>query len=132
MLRSYLKLAVKVLLRRKFFTLISLVGISLTLLVLMTATALFDSIFGAYPPETKADRTIGVYTARATGLHSIRSGDPGYALLDGTLRGLPGAEEVSIHSEAKTVTGYPRGQRVTSYLMQPDGAFLPTLPLPLL
>ena len=39
MLNHYLVLAVKVLLRRKFFTFISLFGISFTLLVLMTATA---------------------------------------------------------------------------------------------
>lgn len=120
---SNLKLAVKVLLRRKFFTFISLVGISLTLLVLMTTTALFDCVFGAYPPEMKADRTLGVYVARMTGPHTIRSGDPGYGLLDRTLRDLPGAEEVSIHSEARTVTGYPLGERVTSYLMRTDGAF---------
>ena len=35
MLKHYLSLAVKVLLRRKFFTFISLFGISFTLLVLM-------------------------------------------------------------------------------------------------
>src|SRR5262245_752394 len=123
MLRSYLKLAVKVLLRRKFFTLISLVGISLTLLVLMTTTALFDCTFGAYPPETRADRTIGVYSARMSGQNSIRSGNPGYALLDRTVRDLPGVEEASIHSETVSVTSYPRGERITPYLKRTDGAF---------
>ena len=42
MLNHYLMLAVKVLLRRKFFTFISLFGISFTLLVLMVVAALFD------------------------------------------------------------------------------------------
>jgi len=123
MLQSYLKLAVKVLLRRKFFTFISLFGISLTLLVLMVATAMFDAEYGPCPPETKLDRSLGVFRARMIGPHSIRSGDPGYALLDQTVRGLPGAEEVSLHSSPGSVTSYQGGARVTSYLKRTDGAF---------
>ena len=42
-----LKLAVKVLLRRKFFTAISLFGISFTLLVLVVAAAVLDHAIGA-------------------------------------------------------------------------------------
>ena len=123
MLPSTLKLAVKVLLRRKFFTMISLVGITLTLLVLMTTTALFDCSFGSYPPETKTDRTIGVLSVRMSGPHSIRSGNPGYALLDRTVRDLPGLEEVSLHTETSAVTSYPKGVRLNSYLKRTDGAF---------
>src|SRR5215475_12370582 len=99
MLRSYLKLAVKILLRRKFFTFVSLFGISFTLLILMVATSMFDAVYGPFPPETKLDRCLGVFGARLSGEHTIRSGNPGYALLDQTVRGLPGAEEVSLHSE---------------------------------
>jgi len=43
MLKNYLKIAFKVFLRRKFFTFISLFGISLTLIVLVVAVALFDT-----------------------------------------------------------------------------------------
>jgi len=46
MVRHYLVLAVKVLLRRKFFTFISLFGISFTLMVLTVITAMFDHAFG--------------------------------------------------------------------------------------
>src|SRR5688572_5855646 len=42
MLNHYLVLAVKVLLRRKFFTFISLFGIGFTLLVLTVVTALYE------------------------------------------------------------------------------------------
>ena len=38
-MKSYFKLALKVLARRKFFTFISLFGISMTLVVLMVAVA---------------------------------------------------------------------------------------------
>ncbi len=67
MFKNYLKLAWKVLLRRKFFTFISLFGISFTLVVLMLATAILDHVLAAYPPETKQDRTVGIYYARLLG-----------------------------------------------------------------
>ena len=63
MLNHYLVLAVKVLLRRKFFTFISLFGISFTLLVLTVVAALFDHSFGPGAEEPLQDRTL--YAGRA-------------------------------------------------------------------
>ena len=63
MLTHYLVLAVKVLLRRKFFTFISLFGISFTLLVLTVVAALFDHSFGPGAEEPRQDRTL--YAERA-------------------------------------------------------------------
>ena len=58
MLNHYLVLAVKVLMRRKFFTFISLFGISFTLLVLTVVAALFDHSFGPGVEEPRQDRTL--------------------------------------------------------------------------
>ena len=69
MIKSYLKLAWKVLLRRKFFTFISLFGIAFTLVVLLLVTALLDHVVGAYPPETNHGRTVGIYYANLRGEH---------------------------------------------------------------
>ena len=44
------KIALKVLLRRKFFTFISLFALSFTLLVLLVATAILDHVFGPARP----------------------------------------------------------------------------------
>ena len=44
MLKNYMKMALKVLLRRKLFTCISLFTISFTLMVLMVAASLFDHL----------------------------------------------------------------------------------------
>ena len=49
MLKSHLKLALKVLRRRPFFTAVSLVGIGLTLLVLTVAAAMFDHVVRRLP-----------------------------------------------------------------------------------
>ncbi len=56
MFKNYIKLAFKVLARRKFFTFISLFGISLTLMILMTITAFIDSELGAHPPISDIDK----------------------------------------------------------------------------
>ncbi len=50
MLINYFKLALKVLNRRKFFTFISLFGISLTLMILMIIAAFLDNELGAHAP----------------------------------------------------------------------------------
>ena len=51
MIKSYLKLAWKVLLRRKFFTFISLFGIAFTLVVLTLVTALVDHVVAPIHPR---------------------------------------------------------------------------------
>ncbi|GAB2472470.1 ABC transporter permease [Hymenobacter qilianensis] len=56
MLLSYLKIAWKVLLRRKFFTFISLFGISFTLMVLLVIVAMSDNAQGAHAPESRIKR----------------------------------------------------------------------------
>ena len=58
MLLNYLKLALKVLGRNKFFTAISLFGISFTLLILMLITAFYDAEFGKNAPLTEKDRMV--------------------------------------------------------------------------
>lgn len=123
MLENYLKIAFKVFQRRKFFTFISLFGISFTLLVLMVAVAFLDHFFGAFPPETKLDRSLGVYALRMSGPHSIWTANPGYQFLDRYVRPLTSAEKVSIHSEPVKVCSWKDGQRVSLYLKRTDGEF---------
>jgi len=123
MLRNYLKIALKVLLRRKFFTAISLFGISLTLVVLMVTTALFDHVFAPHPPETRLDRTLGIYTLRLEGEGSRSSGFPGYAFLEQTARDLPGAERMTIYSLQQRAVSYPDRRKVLSWLKRTDGEF---------
>jgi putative ABC transport system permease protein len=95
MLRHYLLLSLKVLRRRKFFTAISIFGISFTLMVLMVATAMLDHAFGPGEPEAKGDRILVVGNATATGTRMFINGSPGYRLLDRYARGLPGVERIS-------------------------------------
>jgi len=123
MLRSYLKLAWRVLWRRKFFTLISLFGISFTLVVLMVATAVLDHVFAPLAPEVRQARTLGIFRARMIGDHRSQTSMPGYQLLDTYARNLPGVERMAIFSMAQTVYSYPSGQRIKSLLKRTDAEY---------
>jgi putative ABC transport system permease protein len=128
MLRNYLKMALKVLARRKFFTFISLFGISITLLVLLVATAMLDQIFAPQKPETRSDRTLGIYQTTLRGENATYNGTSGYGMLDRILDGLPeevpAVERISIFSgEPDTVISYVGGRKIESDLKRTDGAY---------
>lgn len=123
MLRSYLKLAWKVLLRRKFFTFASLFGVAFTLLVLTVGAALLDHVFAPHAPETRMSRTLGVYGLAMTGEHGTRTGFAGWAFIDKYMRDLPGAEKVAVTEFQHEVASYVGDRKVLSYLKRTDGAF---------
>lgn len=123
MLKNYLKIAFKVLLRRKFFTFISLFGVSLTLFVLMVSAALLDHTFGSFPPETRQDRTLNVLSLRMSGPNTIHGSNPGYMFLDRYVRTLPDVEKVSIHSEPAGVSAFKNGERIPLFVVRTDGEF---------
>jgi putative ABC transport system permease protein len=123
MLRNYLLLAFKVFARRKFFTFVSLFGISFTLVVLTVATAFLDGAFAPMPPESRQDRMLVNFNAVMYGPSSQWSSDGGYKLFDRYARGLPGVERLSICSSGDTVYSYLNGVKVPSTLKRTDGAF---------
>jgi putative ABC transport system permease protein len=126
MLKNYLKVALKVLGRRKFFTFISLFGISVTLLVLLVATALLDYVFAARTPEVHADRMLGVYRLTMQGKDDTETSQPGYAFLDRYVRPmakLPSVERIALVTEAQTVISYLNGRKIDSAMRRADGEF---------
>jgi putative ABC transport system permease protein len=123
MIRNYIKLSLKVLGRRKFFTFISLFGISLTLVVLMMATAFLDNLFAARAPESRLDRILGVYTVGMSGERMSQTSGAGYSFLDQYLRGLPGIERASIFSTPREVVLYEDGRTIDTFFRRTDGAY---------
>lgn len=125
MLKNYLKIALKVLLRRKFFTFISLFGISFTLVVLMVASALFDHAFGPLSPELKTDRMLGIYTVRMEMPEKgmARTAAAPYWFLDRYVRTLATPEKVSIFSSQKTVSAFKNGVKHILFFKRTDGQF---------
>ena len=123
MLAHYLKIAIKVLARRKFFAAVSLFGIAFTLVVLMVATAILDHLFAPVSPEVHQGRTLIVARAMMRGGRSTWRSDPGYLLLDRCARNLPDVERLSISTSPRTVYSYVGGSRIQSVLRRTDADF---------
>ena len=114
MLANYFKIAVKVLLRRKFYTAVSLFGIAFTLLVLLLCTALLDEVFSANYPETRLDRILSINRAEVRGARYFIRSSPGFALLDRYGRDLPGVEKFSIISVPHTAASFVEACQITT------------------
>ena len=127
MLKNYIKMALKVLLRRKVFTCISLVTISFTLMVLMVMTALFDHVFGSFPPETRSDRTLVLQSIKGGKIGrdgAIWSTRLAIAFLKRYVSSLTQAEKVSISELGKsTAATFRKGEKIESELKYTDGVF---------
>lgn len=72
MLKNYFKIAIAVLRRRKFFTFISLFGISFTLTILIVVTSFMDHVISASYPDVNRGRELYVNTM------SMQSSKQGY------------------------------------------------------
>jgi putative ABC transport system permease protein len=111
-----LKLALRVLARRKVFTAISLVGITLTLVVLMVATAILDNVFAAGKPESNLDRMLFVSVVGRYSKEMSNTSPPGYGFLQKTIRDLPGAERVAYFTQMQTAVIYSGTQRIETHM----------------
>ena len=111
-----LKLALRVLARRKVFTAISLVGITLTLVVLMVATAILDNVFAAGKPESNLDRMLFVSVVGRYSKDMSNTSPPGYGFLQKTIRDMPGAERVAYFTQLQTAVIYSGTQRIETHM----------------
>ena len=128
MLINYFKLTIKVLLRRKFFTGVSLFAISFTLMVLIVATSLLDHLFGPHEPEQFADRSVGVFEVRATKHHgenniSQSSGFGGYYLLKTLVEPMQTPEMKTFATFTSSTYSYNHGEKIKIYFKHVDPNF---------
>lgn len=125
MLINYIKIAWKVLLRRKFFTFISLFGISFTLMILMVATAMVDHATGSHTPETRLNRTLFVNFNQMMGEKngSMMNSTPSYYYLQHYVVPLKTPEKVSVASVFKGVNSYVNNKRLSLDIKFTDANF---------
>ncbi len=100
MLKNYIKIAWKVLQRRKFFTFVSLFGISFTLMVLMVIVAFMDHLLSPTYPELKRDRTLYISGARFENpeTQSMWNGPPGFYLINNYITKMKTPEKIGFYS----------------------------------
>ncbi|WP_046244012.1 ABC transporter permease [Hymenobacter terrenus] len=112
MLLSYLKIAWKVLLRRKFFTFISLFGISFTLMILLVLYAMFDFTVGPQTPEKRVDRLLFINRLGLAMPGSDATSNPSYSFLERYVRPLRTPEKVSISTAGGSTVAYLGNNRL--------------------
>ena len=112
MLKNYIKLAFKVLLRHKFFTFASLFGISFTLMILLVVTSVFDHILGPTYPETRLRRTLYVMDLEIKGPEITKRGSVGYYFLNKYVKSLKTPEKVAITSFMNRMISYNDQQKL--------------------
>jgi len=115
MLKNYLKIAIAVLRRRKFFTFISLFGISFTLTILIVITAFIDNMLSANYPEVNRDRSLYVKSIieKSSKDGNIRSNPPSFYFLNTYAGSLKSAEKVAIGSQYSVSTAFVNDKKLS-------------------
>lgn len=124
MLKNYLKIAVKVLLRRKLFTLISLFGISFTTMILIIISAEVNSLIAPAAPEVNLNRTLFLRFILFTYDKGMAMGNPSYYFLDRYVRPLNTPEKISFYSSQNIIIyKYLQNKRAAVNLKYTDSNF---------
>lgn len=123
MLKNYLKIAYKVLLRQKFFTFVSLFGISFTLTVVFVVVAMMDTMISPGGRGSKLARSLFVDSIILIGEHRAIVSLCSYHLLDHHVRTLKTPETVSIISEIRSTAVYVGGHKLQLDLKHTDAEF---------
>ena len=123
MLRNYLKMAWKVLGRRKFFTFVSLFGISFTMTAMLIAVAIADHALAPSYPETRLDRMLVLDNMNMFGERSSWHSGPGFKLVDRYARDLPGVERMSVYTGTSSASSFQAGRKLVFRIRHTDAEF---------
>ena len=125
MFTNYLKITWAVMKRRKFFTFISLFGISMTLTILIVLTAFYEHAFSGNYPEPNRDRTL--FTTHITlseKANGYTNGGPmSISYVNKYLKTLPTPEKVAFTTEPSTVNTYYNGKKWKLFFKYTDPVF---------
>lgn len=152
MIKSYIKLALKVLQRKKFFTFISLFGISFTLMILTLLTSFLENELGKHAPLSDKDKMLflkyvtmrqmvpdtiltidstlvnGQLTYDTTQTYdrrqrSMSRSSYSFHLLDQHLRRIQGVENYSFYAPGYIYTLFKNGQKISLDGIYTDGNY---------
>ena len=112
MLKNYFKIAIAVLRRRKFFTFISLFGISFTLTILLVLTAFIDKVVGDNYPDKKRDRSLYIVRLEQKGKENSSSGGLSYYFLDHFTKNLKTPINIAISSGSNGTNTYVNNKKI--------------------
>lgn len=135
MLKNTLLIAFKVLARNKFYTCVSLFGISVTLMVLVLLTSLVDSFLHPRGPEANSERfllvnRVSITQANDSGGRRGSIGPPGYRFIEQTALRLQSPELVSVFNgsmrgrlDATPAVSFVDGAKIESLARRTDANY---------
>ncbi|TKK67463.1 FtsX-like permease family protein [Ilyomonas limi] len=125
MLKNYFKIAIAVLKRRKFFTFISLFGISFTLTILIVLTAFVDNIVSANYPEVNRDRSLYIISIQQkdTVHQGQMTGPASYYYLSHYVETLKTPAMVAISSMFAPTNAYVNNRKLVLNMKYTNDAF---------
>ncbi len=125
MIKNYFKIAIAVLRRRKFFTFISLFGISFTLTVLIVIAAFINNIANENYPDKKRDRSlyIGMLQLRNDAKGFQNTSPPSYYFLNNYVSTLKTPEKVAISSMFTPTNTYVNNKKIAIDIKYTNDAF---------
>src|SRR5688572_16546010 len=114
MLKNYFKIAIAVLRRRKFFTFISLFGISFTLTILIVLAAFINNIARSDYPDRKRNRSLYVMLMdqRQAKTGYRMTGPPSFYFLDNYVKSMKTPEKISIASVFSPTNTYINNKKL--------------------
>src|SRR6218665_2414364 len=112
MLKNYFKIAIAVLKRRKFFTFISLFGISFTITILMVATAFIDKVINDTYPDKKRERSLYITKLELRGKDSMNGGSLSYYFLTHFVGSLKTPVKLAISSIWQGTITYVKDKKI--------------------
>ncbi len=123
MLKNYFKIAIAVLRRRKFFTFISLFGISFTLTILLVLTAFIDKVVGDNYPDRKRDRSLYITGLEQVGKGNMNGGALSFYFLDHYARSLKTPVKIAISSGFNGTNTYINNKKIAVHYKYTNAAY---------
>jgi putative ABC transport system permease protein len=123
MLKNYFKIAIAVLKRRKFFTFISLFGISFTLTILIVMTAFIDKVVGDDYPDKKRSRSLYITRIEEVGKDGHSSGFPSYYFLNQYAASLKTPEKITLFSGFNGTNTYVNNKKIAINYKYTDASY---------
>ncbi|MBB5394363.1 ABC transporter permease [Mucilaginibacter sp. AK015] len=123
MLKNYFKIAIAVLMRRKFFTFLSLFGISFTITILMVMTAFIDKVVNDNYPDKKRDRSLYISRMELRGKESMNSSGLSYYYIDHYISKMKTPVKVAISSGFGSTNTYVNNRKIVINYKYANAAF---------
>lgn len=125
MFKNYLKITWAVMKRRKFYTFISLFGISLTLTMLIVLMSFIDSIIAPEYPEINRNRSLYVQSVKLLDqTNNSSSMNPiSQYFIKTYIKTMPLPEKVGMASMAMPMNTYLNGQKAKVFIKHTDAEF---------